>query len=276
MAFLPTISFSASFNCQNASASIEKLICSDQKLNDLDEALAEQYKNIITSGNDEENKNLKSSQRAWLKERNIKCKDAIVCEKIYEERISYLKNYSNRPIKDLTPYELYQRANSGDTEAMELLYNFHISQYSPRFNPERAKYWTCRIQQVKPTEKSTIDCKDLLRVGNEKNYNIFYKSGDLIKEVVLSDDIMKNLDLIVPLEREWQIKWKKPTCEKVCSYEIAIDGYFNIGEKRGYIIGRRATISLDSLSEGEIWVSSGSKVTLQIDRKLLKITEYAD
>ena len=56
--------------------------------------------------------------------------------------------------------------------------------------------------------------------------------------------------------------------------DLAVDGYFYIGKNRNYLLGRNSTISLNG-ENGEIWVTAGSIITLQIDSKLVNLTEYA-
>lgn len=170
--------------------------------------------------------------------------------------------------------ELYKSANNGDIKAMQILSRYYINQYSPRWNPERSRYWACRIYKLEQTVSTELNCEALLKTGEEKAYNEFIESGQKIKNVTLSANVMDNLELKVPLEKEWHIQWRNSECKGVCSYEIAIDGYFYIGSNKNYLLGRDSTLSLNGES-GEIWVTSGSIITLQLDSKLVKITEYA-
>lgn len=170
--------------------------------------------------------------------------------------------------------KLYEKANNGDVKSMQLLSRYYINQYSLRWNPERSRYWACRIYQLERTASTELDCKSLLKTGEKKGYNVFFERGQKVREVILSENVMENLDLEVPPEREWHIQWQNSECEGICSYEIAIDGYFYIGENKNYLLGRNSSISLNGKS-GEIWVLSGSVITLQLDSKLVKINEYA-
>lgn len=68
MALTPFVANAASFNCKRAATEVEKLICSDAELSDLDDELAEEYKRALArSGNPG---NLIRAQRRWLAERN--------------------------------------------------------------------------------------------------------------------------------------------------------------------------------------------------------------
>lgn len=171
--------------------------------------------------------------------------------------------------------QLYDKANSGDVKSMDILSRFYIDQYSWRYNPEHSRYWLCRKEQIVPNDKSALDCATLLKIGEQKNYSTFYERGEKIREVSLSSDFMDNLSLEVPPETEWNIKWNWSDCDGICSYEISVDGYYYVGEQKKYLIGRESTLSLSNGETGEIWVQSGSNVTLQIDPKLVRIIEYA-
>jgi len=88
-----SILFSASFDCAKATTKIEKAICKDQRLCELDEELAILYKGLRNSLNPRGKELLKQEQRYWLKERNSKYADANVDSLIssYEKRISALE-----------------------------------------------------------------------------------------------------------------------------------------------------------------------------------------
>ena len=172
--------------------------------------------------------------------------------------------------------ELYEKANSGDVKSIDILSRFYINQYSWRYNPEHSKYWRCRKERIVPNDKSTLDCAPLLKDGEQKNYATFFERGEKIRDVKLSSDAMHNLSLEVPPETEWNIRWNSSSCDGICSYEISIDGYYYIGVQKKYLIGRESTLSLSSNDEGEIWVQSGSIVTLQLDPQLVSVSEHAN
>lgn len=62
---LPAVASAASFDCYEATAPVEHLICNDPVLNDLDERMAEAYAARKATAKD--------SQRAWLRERLQAC-----------------------------------------------------------------------------------------------------------------------------------------------------------------------------------------------------------
>lgn len=66
-----TESYAASFNCSKANASYEKIICSDNILNRMDEALSNNYRAVMNSNRQQKIKDfLKQDQMAWLNKRN--------------------------------------------------------------------------------------------------------------------------------------------------------------------------------------------------------------
>jgi uncharacterized protein len=85
--------FGASFDCKKASTSIEKQICEDATLGKLDEALSENYRNMMASPiGDGAIKDLKATQRKWVAERN-KCttKECVVAA--YRKRVDEVCEY---------------------------------------------------------------------------------------------------------------------------------------------------------------------------------------
>lgn len=78
----------ASFDCSKASIWVEKAICSDAKLSELDDSLFKAYKNALASSSDAPA--LKSEQRAWLKEVRNKCTDAPCLNHVFDDRLKAL------------------------------------------------------------------------------------------------------------------------------------------------------------------------------------------
>ena len=63
--------FGASFDCGRAKTLVEKSICANPTLSQLDDSMASTYKNALTRGG-----GVRADQRVWLRERD-KCKDEI-------------------------------------------------------------------------------------------------------------------------------------------------------------------------------------------------------
>lgn len=84
--------YAASFECTNAESAIEKMICSDYKLNRLDDFLSHNYKIAMNSEMpDGVKQDIKKAQIEWLNKRDD-CGDAQCLDNIYAKRIDYLWN----------------------------------------------------------------------------------------------------------------------------------------------------------------------------------------
>lgn len=77
----------ASFDCANASARVEQLICADRDLSSLDDQLAAEYRSARRTGLPDSEV---STQRAWIAQRNA-CADADCVRNLYESRIAELR-----------------------------------------------------------------------------------------------------------------------------------------------------------------------------------------
>lgn len=86
------VSWSASFDCAKAATKIEKAICADSRLGELDEELAHLYKGLLKSLDAKGKEVLRREQRYWLKDRNRRFASANVDSLLssYEQRISAL------------------------------------------------------------------------------------------------------------------------------------------------------------------------------------------
>jgi len=85
----------ATFDCDKASTSVEKVICSDTRLTNLDDQLGRQYKDVLAASSN--GGALKAKQKAWLSSRN-QCKDSDCIMKAYDDRIRVL-NAMSAPAK---------------------------------------------------------------------------------------------------------------------------------------------------------------------------------
>ncbi|MDR0666943.1 MAG: lysozyme inhibitor LprI family protein [Campylobacteraceae bacterium] len=82
--------FSASFDCKKATTDVEKLICSNEELSQLDDELNKSYKELLSKVNENDKKTITQEQREWIKKRN-RCKDANCIKDQYEQQLSSLK-----------------------------------------------------------------------------------------------------------------------------------------------------------------------------------------
>jgi len=86
---------SPSFNCAKASTDVEKLICSDAELANLDRSLADLYGTLLKQTPAKDQQMLKAEQRGWVKGRNEcwKSDDMRGCVAAeYRSRIAELKD----------------------------------------------------------------------------------------------------------------------------------------------------------------------------------------
>lgn len=79
--------FDASFKCSDASNTMERAICSDKELADLDKNLASQYSAVRDAY---PNEDIRSLQRDWLENTRDSCTDYDCLVKVYKERIDFL------------------------------------------------------------------------------------------------------------------------------------------------------------------------------------------
>jgi len=86
------IASAASFDCQKAATSVEKMICGDSELSGLDSAMATTYKKALASS--AQKAPLIEQQRAWLKQRNL-CQAADCLRDSYTKRLSELGSASS-------------------------------------------------------------------------------------------------------------------------------------------------------------------------------------
>jgi uncharacterized protein len=82
------VAHAASFDCAKATTSIEKTICADGNISDLDSQLMQSYKKSMSTAVNAEA--LKLEQRAWLTNVRNKCQDAACLKLAYADRIAQL------------------------------------------------------------------------------------------------------------------------------------------------------------------------------------------
>ena len=99
----------ATFDCDKASTSVEKVICSDTRLTNLDDQLGRQYKDVLAASSN--GGALKAEQKAWLSSRN-QCKDSDCIMKAYDDRIRVLYAMS-APAKSGDVTGTYKMKNRG-------------------------------------------------------------------------------------------------------------------------------------------------------------------
>lgn len=82
----------ASFDCAKAGTMIEKAICGDPALSELDSQLAQAYKGALATTSNKDG--LKAEQKAWLAQRN-QCQTPTCLTGAYQTRLNTLQGKSN-------------------------------------------------------------------------------------------------------------------------------------------------------------------------------------
>lgn len=91
---LITSMYGASFDCSKASSSVEKMICNNVMLSELDEQLGKQYKEVLNNASDDNKILIKKEQKSWMKDEQKICKTNTCLERAYISRISALKDWT--------------------------------------------------------------------------------------------------------------------------------------------------------------------------------------
>lgn len=122
-------SHSASFDCKLAKADIEKMICDNPSLSQMDEVISTLYfKALKIEGNNV----VKKEQRSWLRKRNAACQSAYYCEKVFANRIDELIHKSHLVQNVLTQgMTLPDESSLDETSASALSYDLIKEKYRP-------------------------------------------------------------------------------------------------------------------------------------------------
>jgi uncharacterized protein len=97
LVLMPSV-HSASFDCAKAKIKVDKLVCGDPKLSDLDDKLNALYSQVLAQSPVPED--TKQQQREWVKDPRNLCKNADCLERAYTNRISDLeKQLEKLPFK---------------------------------------------------------------------------------------------------------------------------------------------------------------------------------
>jgi len=81
-------SHAASFDCGKAATLVEKAICSDPALSNLDDSLTQTYQTALENSGDADS--LKTKQKTWLNNVRNKCPDVACLKQAYGKRIAKL------------------------------------------------------------------------------------------------------------------------------------------------------------------------------------------
>jgi uncharacterized protein YecT (DUF1311 family) len=118
----------ASFDCDKANTQIEKIICGDSALSELDDRLATAYKQLLQVST--QHQALKARQQGWLRERNA-CPTRDCVEDTYLRRIEEISSQLTvgEDAKAHRPYRLVPGKEEPVCAVMLKLYNADISKF---------------------------------------------------------------------------------------------------------------------------------------------------
>ena len=88
---VPGLCLAAGFDCNRATTLVEKLICAEHSLSQLDEGLSKTYQEALRSVHDRAR--LKREQTKWLREVRDLCTDSVCLEKEYRNRLAVLEKF---------------------------------------------------------------------------------------------------------------------------------------------------------------------------------------
>lgn len=88
--FLAALPAEAAMDCSRAKTNAEKMLCSNARLMQADEQLAQAWRDAIRRGADP--RDLMEGQRAWLRDVRDACNDAECMLRAYQGRIADLDN----------------------------------------------------------------------------------------------------------------------------------------------------------------------------------------
>lgn len=80
-----------SFDCSKAATFAEKTVCGSAVLGQLDDALTNNYRNMLTGNLGDGGKDLKREQKEWLRKRNA-CKSETCLVAAYRSRVDEICN----------------------------------------------------------------------------------------------------------------------------------------------------------------------------------------
>jgi uncharacterized protein len=136
----------ASFDCVKAVSVIEKTICSDKELSDLDSDLGKLFYSLKG-----DLKSVIEDQKLWLRNTRNRCEDVDCLKSVYLLRISYLKSIYLCPATDKNILGSWVRVKNGFFEEMSFSENDEIKNFSSwlHHRPELNGTWVfsnCSIQ----------------------------------------------------------------------------------------------------------------------------------
>ena len=124
---VPTVTYSAGFDCRKASTLVEQLICRDKKLSALDDQMASAFKSGKTASDDPER--LRLEQRRWIENIRDACTSLECLYNAYDARLDELTSGGTRsggtgkPVKRNTSGSEVPLIESGGVYEVPVLVN---------------------------------------------------------------------------------------------------------------------------------------------------------
>lgn len=193
----------ASFDCSKANSFIEKQICSENQLSEIDSQLSVIYKIKLSEVRDPDV--LRAEQREWIKNTRNKCQDASCIKQAYTERLETLKNIEAFPAE----VESIQEEKKVFAE----------SENSSKQEIEETKKVDASINSSQEKNTSTIKKDEIVAtLTEEKNSESKLGGGlsELFKTLYTFFAILLVLGLFKP---KWILRWdSNPSRKKVFAY----------------------------------------------------------
>ena len=167
MFFFTDASVAASFECKKASSYVEKIICMNNDISELDSTLGE-----IFFSTKKVHPDLIGNQKKWLLETRNVCTTAECLKNVYTDRIAALRSYGDCPVNDSSLRGNWKREKSGPFEEMRFDFNNNekvfISWLHQR--PEMTGTWNINKCVIHIEDKNSSQLEfDLQVKGLEKN-----------------------------------------------------------------------------------------------------------
>ena len=160
----------ASFDCTKAASRVEKLICADNDLSNLDDKLAVEYRAARRTGLSDSQV---TAQRAWIKQRNS-CEDKGCVRRLYESRVADLVGLASdlpgsaEQTSESPEYAVKCDSRNGILSIHELgVTDTDPSEGDPSREAQVAEY---RIQPGALTKSSGTDDQPLLLPASTKRF----------------------------------------------------------------------------------------------------------
>lgn len=201
----------ASFDCAKAATNVEKLICSNSEIEELDDKTTIIYSKAMSNSSEEQRSNLITRQIHWLKQvRNI-CKDIACLNEAYLARITELKSLFKAPADS---YELTGIWFNDHGAAHSIYGKIVITDHTIAWGGNGHGNPFCKTQYSIEKEPIGISFKVLGRtyVYNENNDFKTYK----LKLPSLAHDCVKNTPIT---HLRFTLPFDNPNYADVLEYE---------------------------------------------------------